>query len=158
MEPIKHNNPVVIPMNVFVGGVCAIVVAFFLAGWSLLSFGLSGIRDDVSAIRTDVGTVRGDVTSMQKSETAIYAKIGDMQTAFEKDVSDLRGDVATARGEFRSAQVALDDMQKRLTAKRIAFSPDDGNKIVSAMKAAGLKKSDIVVVPLEWGYALEKPK
>jgi hypothetical protein len=73
-------------------------------------------------------------------------------------MSGLRGDVATARGEFRSAQAALDDMQKRLAAKRIAFSPDDGIKIVSAMKAAGLEKSDIVVVPLELGEMLEKPK
>ena len=104
--------------------------------------------------------LRGDIASTQKSETATYEKIGDMETAFEKDVSGLREDIAMARGEFRSAQAALDDVQKRLTAKQIGFSPDDGKTIVSAIKAAGLEKSDIVVVPLAWsaGALMEKSK
>ena len=87
-------------------------IATLLAGggavlWGVLSFTISGLRDDVSSIRTDIG-------KLQESSATAPTRLSEAQLALSKDISGLRVDIESFRGDFKVVRVSLDDIGAKI--------------------------------------------
>jgi hypothetical protein len=147
MATIDHETAVVITMKQLMWGIGVLLVGGAGVLWTILSFTVGGVREDLSGIRTEIGDLHRAALSMP-----------DTQLALSKDITNLRVDLEGFRGDFKTVQLALNDLKSQVDSLRKvqpkkadwSFTPDDNQKIVDGLVKAGFVKgnNNIVVVPI----------
>jgi hypothetical protein len=105
MPTIGEGTPVVFTMKQIVGIVGGSIGGLLLGGgvvlWTVLSFTIGGLREDVSAIRTDI-------SALQASAIAAPTRFSEAQDKLTKEMSDLRVALEEYHGELKATNVSLD--------------------------------------------------
>jgi len=109
MATIDGSTSVVVTVKQIIGAIAALLVGGGAVLWTVLSFTIGGLRDDVSSIRADVG-------KLQESAAAYPEKLSEAQLALSKDISALRVEVESFRGDFKVMRVSLDDIGTKVDA------------------------------------------
>jgi hypothetical protein len=114
MPEIDGNTHVVLPMKQILGIVVSLLVGGGVILWTVLSFTIGGLREDIGGLREDVSAIRTDIGKLQESALAAPSKLSDAQIALTKDISGLRVDLESIRGDLKVMKLSIDDLGARI--------------------------------------------
>ena len=107
VNQIGGQTNVVIPMSQLLKVVAAFVVASGLVLWTVLTFTISGMRDDISGMRSDIHDLTKSVQDAPK-------QLSEAQMALTKDIGDLRSDLKIFKDQLSYVQVSVDGLSNKL--------------------------------------------
>jgi hypothetical protein len=159
---IDGETQVTFTMKQLLIGLGSIIVLGGGVLWTVLSFTIGGMRDDVSAIRTSIhGLQTSDkegAVRIREGETKLIEQIGGLRT----EITGLSGKLDSVNGTVSTLTAQIIDVQKRLAARQAAWEDPKSkaelaNFLTDAIKQGGVDKTNVFLVPLGgWTTTFDK--
>jgi hypothetical protein len=143
MATIDSETTVVVTMKHLLWGVGLMLGGGAAVLWTVLTFTIGGVRDDLSGIRAELGDLRKAALAVPQEELTL-----------NKNIEELKVELDQFRSDFATIQVSLNDVKgqvdsfKKSPPKKSVWTTDDSQKVVDGLTKAGFSKDKFVVVPL----------
>jgi hypothetical protein len=154
---IHSDTPVTFTMKQLLTTIAAAIVLCGVVLWTVLSFTIGGMRDDVSAIR-------GSMHYLQTADRDGAIRIRDTEGKLAEQIGGLRTQLVGLSGKLETVNISisalserLNDVQKQVASRQASLNdPKTAFAFVETIKKAGLEDSKIVFVPFDASFIPEK--
>lgn len=148
------ETQVIVTMKTILAAVAALIVGGGAVLWTVLSFTVGGMRDDVKSIRDATQTLqvadKDSAIRIRETENRLIEKMGGLNLS----IADLSGKLGATSTTMASLSGRIDEIQKSVAKRQRAvwdWDTDDSKAaaaiFVANLKKAGLSDDKVVVVP-----------
>lgn len=145
---VDSETKIVLSMKQLLSAIAGLVLLGGGVLWTVLTFTVGGIRDDVSAIRASTQT-------LQVADKDGAVRVRETENRLADQISGLRVSIAELSGKLGIFSVSMnnlsgrvDDLQKQVVSRQSALrDPQATGRFIADLKKAGLSDEKIVFVP-----------
>jgi len=157
MGNISGDTVVELTVKQIMAFLCGLLIIGGAVLWTVLSFTIGGMREDVGAIRSSIAALQSSdkdaAIKMREAEARFTDQVGNLRT----EIAGLGGKIDTFSSRVQNLDTSvgkvaaqLQDVQKALLTRSANLSdPRNAQAIATALKQVGVDDAKVFVVPLD---------